>query len=352
MASPRWLAWMENLYCAMLRLYPAAFQRRFAGEMMQVFAALSHTEYLRSGSGGALRLGILAFADGLRAVLRQWWTHWISRRISMEDDRINLHGGLKPLSPAQTALAVLPFALFGLVVILHEFWHPAITAFPPPVWEIFLKMPFLWFAVFSLAGLLVGLVMGFPRWAQPYLGWTVYFCWWWSSMTTYTYRWDDRVWLAPLGVLLLALLIRRSLHPLTAILRALWQDWTLPSFALFIFYCGASILFDENHHPALPLFIAAATLAAAAGAWAYYRMARAIPRVLALGSTLVIVALLLIWSYGTWDFRAYYNLPPGPRFEWRTLWITLLVATVMLVPALAAWARARWRGRFHLKRSA
>lgn len=259
----------------------------------------------------------------------------------METTREDDHNDLAPLSSAHAGLAVLPFVLYGLACILAYVWHPSVSSYPPPIWELFLKIPYLWFSVFCLIGLLVGLVKGFPRWAQPYLGWTLFFCWWWSNGSTYTYRWDAKVWLAPLVVLLLALILRRSLRPLMELLRNLWQDWTLPSFALFIFFGGASVLLDENHHPALVLFMAAVTLAAAAGAWAYYRQSRAFPRVLALGGALMVIALLVFLAYGTWDYRAYYNLPPGPKYDWVTLWFMLIVAVVMLIPALAAWLRAR-----------
>ena len=55
----------------------------------------------------------------------------------------------------------------------------------------------------------------------------------------------------------------------------------------------------------------------------------------------MVLAFLRIWSYGTWNFRAYYNLPPGPQFDWRRWWTTGVVAAVMLVPALADWLRKR-----------
>lgn len=341
MNLPRWLAWLEVLYRGSLRLYPPGFQRRFASEMDQVFTTFYRQEYSRSGSGSALRLGLFSLADGLLCAARQWLSKLFSRRIAMDTSHADLRGGLAPLSSAQTGLAVLPFILYGLACMLAYIWHPDVSALPPPVWELFLKIPYLWFAVFCLIGLLAGLVMGFPRWAQPYLGWTLYFCWWWSNGSTYAYRWDAKVWLAPMGVLLLAVLIRRSLRPLMELLRGLWQDWTLPSFALFIFYAGVSILFDENHHPLLLLFMTAVTLIAAAGMWAYYQLRNAVPRVLALAGTLLVLAPLQIWSYGTWDYRAYYNLPPGPKYDWGTLWATGIWAAVMLVPALAAWLRAR-----------
>lgn len=341
MNAPGWLTGLQSLYRGLLRLYPPAFYERFAAEMDQVFCLLSRHEYQRAGAASTLGLGLLSLADSLLAAARQWGAKLFNRRIAMDADGSELRAGMSPLPTGQTALAVLPFLLYGLACMLAQVWHPAVSAFPPPVWEIFLKLPYLWFAVFCLVGLLAGLLMGFPRWAQPYLGWTLWFCWWWRNMSTYTYRWDARVWLAPLGVLLLAMLVRRSLRPVRDLLSSLWQDWTLPSLALFIFYCGVSILFDENHHPLLLLFMAAVMLAGAAGAWAYYRLRFAFPRVFALGAALLAMAFLQIWCYGTWDFRAYYHLGPGPKFDWGTLWASLLWAGVLLLPALAAWLRAR-----------
>ncbi len=340
MKSPRWLPGLTLLYRGLLRLYPQVFQQRFAAELGQVFDTLCRQEYARSGGGSALRLGLLSLADGLACAARQWGAKLFNRRLAMEITGSDLPGSLSPLPTRQAALAVLPFLLYGLAAMLQQAWHPAVSAFPP-VWELYLKIPYLWFASACLIGLFIGLLSGFPRWAQAYLGWTLYFCGWWSNMSTYTHRWDAKVWLGPLGVLLLAVLVRRSLRPLRKMLSSLWQDWTLPSFALFIFYCGVSILFDENHHPLLLLFMAAVMLAGAAGAWAYYRLRFAFPRVFTLGAALVAMALLQIWCYGSWDYRAYYNLPPGPKFDLGTLWITLVVVVVMLVPALAAWLRAR-----------
>ena len=341
MNSPRWLPGLTMLYRSLLHLYPPGFQDRFGAEMKQVFGTFCRQEYARSGGGSALRLGLLSLADSLLCAARQWGAKLFNRRLAMETNGSDLRGSLAPLPSGQASLAVLPFLLYGLAAMLQQVWHPAVSATPPPVWELFLKMPYLWFGMVCLVGLLIGLLKGFPRWAQAYLGWTLYFCWWWSNMSTYTYRWDAKVWLAPLGVLLLAVLLRRSLRPVRELLSSLWQDWTLPSFALYIFYCGVSILFDENHHPLLLLFMAAVTLVGAAGAWAYFRLRFAFPRVFTLGGALLAMALLQIWSYGTWDFHAYYHLGPGPKYDWGTLWISLAVVAVMLVPALAAWLRVR-----------
>jgi len=70
--------------------------------------------------------------------------------------------------------------------------------------------------------------------------------------------------------------------------RGLWQDWTLLSMVLFTLFSFTIILFDENHHPQLTVFIASATLFACLGAWGYFRLGSPILRTLALFGSLAL----------------------------------------------------------------
>ena len=140
--------------------------------------------------------------------------------------------------------------------------------------------------------------------------WALILAWWLSDMGMYgVYRLDSRMWLLPLGVVGLALLVRRSMAPLRALLADLWSDWTLFSLGIYSFFAWQGLLYDENHHPYLPIFIIASTLAICAGAWFYFRQTGAIRRVLSLIAGLIGMIVIGEINSATWDWRAYYNLP-------------------------------------------
>ena len=72
-------------------------------------------------------------------------------------------------------------------------------------------------------------------------------------------------------------------------LRAFIDRWIYPWLALVYAWLSPIIVGIVVAIPMLLLFMAAATLAVAAGAWAYYRLAHAVPPVLVLGGMLVCV---------------------------------------------------------------
>ena len=161
-----------------------------------------------------------------------------------------------------------------------------------------------------LIGLGVGVLAGFPRWAYSYLSWALILAWWLSDMGIYgVYILDNRMWLLPLGVFVLALLVRRSLAPLHAVLAGLWSEWTLLSLGIYSFFAWFGVMYDENHHPYLLVFIIASTLAVCTGSWFYFRKTAAIQRVLSLVTGLIALMVIVGINNATWDLRAYYNLP-------------------------------------------
>lgn len=203
----------------------------------------------------------------------------------------------------QPFLGALPFMAYGLVSISIHFE----TSLPrTPIW----LHPFLLFDALVLLGLGAGVLAGFPRWAYSYLGWSLILAWWLSDMGIYgAYRLDSRMWLLPLGVFVLAMSVRRSMAPLHALLAGLWRDWTLLSLGMYTFFAWLGVLYDENHHPYLLIFIITSTLAVCAGAWFYFRQTGALQRVLSL--IIGLIALMVIGGINsaTWDWRAYYDLP-------------------------------------------
>jgi len=209
---------------------------------------------------------------------------------------------INPTSSFQAFLGVLPFLAYGLV----SMWFHYGNSIPRlPIW----LHPFLLFDAFVLIGLGAGVLAGFPRWAYSYLGWALILAWWLSDMGIYgVYRLDNRMWLLPLGVFILALLMRRTMAPLHTLLAGLRNDWTLLALGIYIFFAWLGVMYDENHHHYLLFFIIASTLVVSIGAWFYFRQTAAIQRVLSL--VIGLVALIVIGGVNsaTWDWRSYYNL--------------------------------------------
>lgn len=207
----------------------------------------------------------------------------------------------------QMLLGALPFLAYGALSLAFHFWAPSGALSGVPWLRL---VPYLSVYALALGGLLAGGLAGFPRWAYAYLFWALILTWWLSDMRIAgIYRFDGRMWLPFAGVLLLPLLLRRSLDPLRRLLSGLRQDWTLVTFGLYTFWAFAAILFDENHHPYLALFIIATALLTATGTWLYLRLPDARGRLLALIGGWAAMVLLGVLNDLTWDWRAYYNRP-------------------------------------------
>lgn len=215
---------------------------------------------------------------------------------------MNAPAKTNPISPSQAMLGVLPFMAYGLVSIASHFGD----AFPrPPIW----LHPFLVFNALVLIGLGAGILAGFPRWAYSYLAWALIMAWWLSDMGMYGYRLDNRMWLLPLGIFILALLTQRSIESLHTLIAGLWNDWTLLSLGIYYFFAWLGVMYDENHHPYLLLFIIASMLVVCTGAWFYFQQTAPIRRVLSLIIGLIALVIISGINSATWDWRAYYNLP-------------------------------------------
>jgi hypothetical protein len=159
-------------------------------------------------------------------------------------------------------------------------------------------------------------------------------------MGFFGYQVGNLIWLPLLVVFAASLLLRRSWEPVRRLLAGLWADWTLLPFALYILFGWVYMVADENHHPYLLLFIAFTTLALSLGAWGYFRAGTPMRRVLALLGGLLLAVLLSTLNEATWDYRAYYGLPPGPQeVSLVGLVLFLILAFLMLGIGLLA----RWR---------
>ncbi len=314
MIQSRLLSCSDWFYRLLLHFYPAAFREHFAADMAQVFRTICRDVYAESGAGGLARLWLPVLWDWTWAALYQWGLYLFKRRTElMQANPMDRSDGIQPLSRAQAGLAVLPFLLFGISSLAQKLEMIYTNPASLPLWQILIFDPFLIFNWLILVGLGISLLAGFPRWGYSYLGWAILFGWWWQSMRFYGHELGGLIWLPLLGVVLIALLVRRSIQPLRRLLAGLWQDWTLLSFSVYILYSFVFILFDENHNPYLLFLLAATTLAVSLGVWGYFRTASPLMRVFSLMGGFALTTIISIIDNATWDYRAYYGLPESTQ---------------------------------------
>jgi hypothetical protein len=349
--APRLLIFSDWLYCRLLQIYPRQFREHFAAEMAQVFRSLCSTIYAELGKSGLARLWLPTLWDWGWSAITQWWLTFFQRRMgNMQTNTIGMRDGVTPLSTREAGLAALPFLLYGIASLVSKMDFASVNFAAIPLWKALFINPFLVFDWLTLIGLGIGVALGFPRWAIPYLGWGFLFGWWWGNTAFYGHYIGGLIWLPFAGVLLVGLFIRRSLQPLRNLVNVLWREWTVLSLAIYILYGWLYMMFDENHHPLLLGFVGVTTLAVSLGAWGYFRAGSPLRRILWLLGGLLIAIVLSGVSYATWDFAAYYDLPESTNNGNLVGFIFFMMLTVIMLGN--AWL-ARWRQRRQtaLKRS-
>lgn len=241
-------------------------------------------------------------------------------------------------------MGALPFFAFGVVCILSK-----LVASPnSPLTFASLNLAF---DLLVVTGLFIGWTVGFPRWSYVYLFWALIFAWWWQSMgwpgAAYV-AWGWRAWVPPVLAIAAGLLVTRSLAPLRQLGAGFWHDWTRLSLGLFVFGSFGVALFDENHSPYLFPLMLASTLATGATGWAYLRGRTAAQRILALAAGVAALAVIGGISEYSWDWRAYYGVPPAAYPELEPLRQALLLVIwlgLLLAPALLGWLHQATHGR-------
>lgn len=349
---PTLLTALLAAYRTLLRTYPRPMQAAFGSEMEGVFRQ-ALTVAGRQGTPALVGLCLRELRDWPAAVWRAHVTNWpraeertpmlTTTETAQPEDRTRA-------SWAGTFAGALPFVLFGLASALHQL---------PGGGGGYLSYTYAVAYLLILAGLVVGWVRGFPRWALIYLGWGLFgIIWWWSGLAFsplglrlgLNLRPAIPLWAAvlPLALAVAAsLLICRSLQPLRALAARLWRDWTWLSLSMYIFMAWVMLLFEMNHHPYLVPLIVAATVAAAVGAMLYLRGASVAQRGRGLLAGLMVIGLITALADNTWDWHTYYGLAGTPPAAWRTFLQSMLGISVwglvMLGPALWQWLRQQRR---------
>ena len=279
------------LFTQSLRFYPPAFRAEFGAEMQSVFAnAIAD----KSGVQPAIRF-MRELGDLPGSLLSVYAAQWFrGGNMSTQNEHIS------PSTRWQALIGVLPFLAFGIFSMIGKM---------DQVYDPRVIYSYLAFYVLALLGLLIGWIRGFPLWSYGYLGWSLVFAWIWSNVTINGMYWGYQSWMLFWIVVLIALLWTRSLSPIKKIFRDIWNDWTRLTFVMYAFAAFVSLIYDENHHPYLLLFMAVATLIVTVGAWFFLRSSNMIGRILSIVVSFIAASVPMGISYLTWDWRAYHGLP-------------------------------------------
>lgn len=140
------------------------------------------------------------------------------------------------------------------------------------------------------------------------------------------------------------MLIKRSLSPVIQFVKNIWQDWTLLSLVIYAVVAFFFLIYDENHTPYLIAFMVASTLAITVSVWVFMRSANPLHRFIVLMSGFVANLVIDRVSWSTWDYAAYYGLPPSPATPWYDSILEVILFTgfwgfILLLPAILGLVR-------------
>ena len=302
-----------RLYRISLCLYPREFHSEFGAEMEAVFV-----ETITGRSGIKLITHLLReIADLPSSILGAYMTLWLSGG--------NMSGQNRQISPStrwQAFIGTLPFLAFGVVSMVEKsvqvHGHLSIYIY-------------LAFYLLALSGLLVSWLRRFPIWGYSYLGWVLLFTWWWSKGRINGVHLSYYIWSLFVLVVLIALLWTRSFSRVKELFRDALNDWTRLSLAMYTFIAFVYLIYDENHHPQLLLFMSASTLAIAAGVWFFLRSASLKGRVASIVGGFLAGNIIDQVCSNTWDAGAYYGLPEVSTAWYMTVFRTLMILSVLSV---------------------
>jgi hypothetical protein len=311
------LRFLAYFFSRLLLLYPGSFRKEFAEEMEVVF----EETIMQAAHKGISFLLVVSVREliGLIIGIVQECRYELQRKGVQMDLNEGKNPGTVPgtNNTFHALLATLPFVLFGLICLLTELILP-----------VSLGNAYLIFSIAVMFGLLIGIATNFPGWTYSYLGWAIVMAFMWSMS-----------WLMLLIAIGIGLLLARSIRPLRQCIYGIGEDWTILSFMMYAFVAFVLLIYDENHHPYLAIFMLGSTLVVSLGAWFYLRNTVTWKKLVSLFSGFVFGYIISYVCYATWDWSAYHGFPEAPPQEWyvtmkNMIEIVLLWSVFLLWPAI------------------
>jgi hypothetical protein len=322
-------------FSRLLLLYPGSFRKEFADEMQIVFKD-AIMEAVQRGFSSLLIVSIRELGGLLFGIVRELWYELARREVNMDSNGKNKSNPQRAMraSIKHALLAIFPFVLFGLTCMLCNLQLPARAVYV-----------YLAFSLIVLLGLVIGFAANVPIWAISYLGWSIVMAWWWSMMPadtlsgsfspdTHNQLLGWRSWLLLLLAIGTGLLLARSFRPLRRLVSEIGEDWTLLSFMMYSFPAFTLLIYDENHHPYLAVFMLGSTLVITLSAWFYLRNPDIWKKLFFLLSGFVLALLVSNISDATWDWAAYNGLPERPPQAWYDILGSTIVWALCWAPLL------------------
>jgi hypothetical protein len=345
--KPGFISVLIHVYHRLLSLYPAEFRDELGEEMTAVFS-----EAIAEARMQSRRLVAIRFLRELRDYPSSLWrAQKLSRRNQKEV------AGPQPLIPAdgiaepvqftrpsglETAAAILPFVLMGLLYTFQALDYPSGRSMRSFYWDLSLYL-------LLLIGLGIGWVKGFPRWSLGYLGMALVFSWWLAGIAisgfrifghtfTHNEQWGWRGWISLLVVALVATLLSRSLYPLVGLAKSIWRDWSQLSFIVYgaFTWLALGITYDGktfyNEIKYLPINIIIGAMIYTAGALFFMRLKTGWHRAVALQAAFNL-AFLSSMAIGAIDGRVDEALQDNV-FYW--FFVIIFWFGIMLLPGSLA----------------
>jgi len=342
-----------SLYTFFMKLYPRQFREEFGDEMTAVFT-VAVQEASRRGMRWALIVWLRELRDYPSSLLREGRSNRQKHQAAGHSGALDFSGDgddpgrWPPATRWETAAAILPFVLFGLLYTLDALDYAAGRRLFSLHWHLSIY-PIL------LIGLGIGWVKGFPRWSLGYLGMALCFSYFLAETATagftifgHTFarneRWDWRVWLSLLVVALVATLISRSLYPLVGLVKDIWRDWSRLSFIFFgaLAWLTLGVAYDNksfyNQVAYLPFDVFTVALLNVIGVLFYLRLRLPWQRALALQGAFSLPTLTG-WAVLLLDGREEHIPSPNHILMWG-LFLTILFGLMLLPGILGVIRRA------------
>ena len=175
-----------------------------------------------------------------------------------------------PSTWAGVLMGMLPFFIFGSAYLIQA--ASELGRLPGWLDGLVSTGPLIAYGLIS-SGLILGWIMGFPRWSLAYLGMGLYFGYATSQQQIHGMRYGLMGWLPLLTGLVVGLLMSRSFFPLVRLFSSLLKDWTRLSFGIYAYLLPLMtiIFFDSDWGEAEYQGLVFDTLLLAAGAAVFLR---------------------------------------------------------------------------------